>query len=932
MRVVSRDALLRPATNPALPPLSQKPVPNPFLQGPLFVLACVVLVVLSLQLLSPPREYPNGHNYGGAAGSGGPFGSSGAVRNFPSPPDDKDFRAFIAEQQMLAHANNVHKVTATWTFYSQLDILQPAGHSTASWTFYSQLDIPQPAGHSTASWTFSCPPVLCSTLKPTIPVPLLPFLSHSSHSCPTPPIPVPLLPFLSHSSHSCPTPPIPVPLLPFLSHSSHSCPTPPIPVPLLPFLSHSSHSCPTPPISRPQMNLRRRLAQLKGMQPQLDMLQSQLSILVPTFPCPKEERVGVWADGRKCTASQLSVVMPTFPCPKEERVGVWADGRKWLCNMKTFLPDNPVVYSSQTLLTEAREYLPDVDHVVFKHFRIVKRVEGKAQQYECKFCSNLYTGAAIRCAQHFASWKGMKRREVVLCKDAPQDVRRAMKAHYEAKTAAADERRRAAAAAVAAVTADGGKRARITDYLEGDTAARKREADESLALAWAALHIPERHIDHPLMVNALNNVSRAGKDYVPPKRKYVGGAGLVACRNGIEAGLVGVKTSWKRTGVTVSSDMMTDRRGRPQANILLVNDSGAVFYDCVDCNMEKKTGGYVAGILRPVVEEVGPENVVAFCMDGGSNYAVAVKRLIQEWPHIQDVPCATHVMDLLLEDVGKMGWAKPVVDKGGEISSFVRNHHWTRGYLRTPELVEGKVLEALKPAGTRFGTNYISISRLCAMRGSLTNMVTSEGWKEWAVGDRKKSCDAFAALIHDAAWWKTADFFTALLKLPYKAMRQTDGHAVGMMGRIYDVMLQLTEDVGDLLDADEEQLSNADKDQIRKILRDRWDGSLACAMHVAGRILNPANQEEDIFGTDLECTKVFKAFISQYAEFLASRGDGGDDACSILLELGDGLRAFLDMKGAEPPIPAGYNGLEDEAKGEDEEESDDDILEDEYAK
>ncbi|CAI5480798.1 unnamed protein product [Closterium sp. Yama58-4] len=65
-----------------------------------------------------------------------------------------------------------------------------------------------------------------------------------------------------------------------------------------------------------KMNLRRRLSHLKVMQPQLDMLQSQLSILVPTFPCPKEERVGVWADGRK-----------------------------WLCNMKTFLPDNPVVYS-----------------------------------------------------------------------------------------------------------------------------------------------------------------------------------------------------------------------------------------------------------------------------------------------------------------------------------------------------------------------------------------------------------------------------------------------------------------------------------------------------------------------------------------------------------------------------------------------------------
>ncbi|CAI5948514.1 unnamed protein product [Closterium sp. NIES-65] len=410
------------------------------------------------------------------------------------------------------------------------------------------------------------------------------------------------------------------------------------------------------------------------------------------------------------------------------------------------------------------------------------------------------------------------------------------------------------------------------------------------------------------MVNALNLVKRVGVDYVPPKRKYIGGAGLLSCRNGIEQDLVGIKASWKRTGMTVSSDMMTDRNGRPQANVLIVNDSSAVFTDCIDCNMERKTGSYVARILRPVVEEVGPENVVAFCMDGGSNYAVAVKQLIWEWPHIQDVPCAPHVLDLLMEDVGKMGSAKPVVDKGGEISSFVRNHHWTRGYLWKPELVEGKVLQALKPAGTRFETNYIAISRLCAMRGSLTNM--------------------------------------------------------------------LTEDVGGLLDADEEQLSDGDKDKIRRILRDGWDGSLACATHVAGGILNPANQEEDIFGIDPECTKVFKAFISQQAEFLASRGDGGDDACDILLELGDGLRAFLDMKGsfgmpeavaqrklvkegkysmvkwwqwngtdaprvaelavrvlsqAVSASPSGYNGLEDETKGEDEEEGKDDILEDEYA-
>ncbi|CAI5999282.1 unnamed protein product [Closterium sp. NIES-65] len=312
---------------------------------------------------------------------------------------------------------------------------------------------------------------------------------------------------------------------------------------------------------------------------------------------------------------------------------------------------------------------------------------------------------------------------------------------------------------------------------------------------FAACRIPEVTMDHPLFINAILLVNRAGNGYVPPRRTFIGGAGLVAVCKGIEQGLMGIKSSWKKTGVTIASDMMTDKCGRAQANVLLINDSGTVFREAIDCSMEQKTRGYIAGILQPVVEEVGPENVVAFCMDGGSNYAVAVQELIAKWPHIQQVPCATHVMDLLPEDVGKMGWAKGVVDRTGEMSSFVRNHHWTRAYLRTKELVEGKVLQPLKPAGTR--------------------------WKEWASGSRKETAEAFAARVLDDAWWRTAEFFCKLMQLPYKAMRQTDADANGMMGRLYDVMLQLTEDVNNILDEDEQQLSSADKEKIRSIIKDR---------------------------------------------------------------------------------------------------------------
>ncbi|GJP68727.1 hypothetical protein CLOP_g25390, partial [Closterium sp. NIES-67] len=99
------------------------------------------------------------------------------------------------------------------------------------------------------------------------------------------------------------------------------------------------------------------------------------------------------------------------------------------------------------------------------------------------------------------------------------------------------------------------------------------------------------------------------------------------------------------------------------------------------------------------------------------------------------------------------------------------------------------------------------------------------------------------------------------------AMRATDSSAKGMMGRMYDLMLQLTVDVDEKLEeARLEGLTAADANAIRRMVKRRWDGSMACPLHVVGRILNPANQEEGIFPSDMECTRVFKAFIARHYE------------------------------------------------------------------
>ncbi|CAI5953751.1 unnamed protein product [Closterium sp. NIES-64] len=525
---------------------------------------------------------------------------------------------------------------------------------------------------------------------------------------------------------------------------------------------------------------------------------------------------------------------------------------------------------------------------------------------------NTLWGGTTRCAVHLAKWKGQDGRPIRLCKDVSPKVREEVRAMYENKEENKSMKRGAAAAALdsvlGAVTACAEKKGKITEFFGDEATCAKEDADNALCLMISVLKLPERIVDDPVFRYAVQCFARAGLGYVPPKRGYVGGAGLKKVRQKMEAALAPVAASWKRDGVTVSSDMMTDRCGRPQANILLVNDSGAVFEQAVDCNMESKTGGYIASLLRPVIDKVGPENVVAVCTDGGSNYASAARKIAGTWPHIEHVPCATHVLDLLMEDVGKMGWAKGLVEKGGEMITFVRNHHFTRAYMKK---VGGK--QVLKPAGTRFGTQYIAMARLCEVRSGLAAMVLSDEWKVWAAGDkdRKTAAEKFRAVVMDEEWWGVAEFFSSLMAVPFKAMRATDSSAKGIMGKLYDIMLQLTEDINDKLDASGDFLTRTERAEITKIVKDRWDNSLACPMHVVGRILNPANQEEGIFRNDVECTRVFKDYIERHYDH-------------------DGASTVVPGNIPDAPIPRGYNMDEEEEDDLLGGEGDDAVLADEY--
>jgi len=67
-------------------------------------------------------------------------------------------------------------------------------------------------------------------------------------------------------------------------------------------------------------------------------------------------------------------------------------------------------------------------------------------------------------------------------------------------------------------------------------------------------------------------------------------------------------------------------------------------------------------LLDRFIWEVGPEHVVQVIMDIVANYFVAGKMLMMRYPTLFWIACATHCMDLILEDKGKIPFIRDIVE------------------------------------------------------------------------------------------------------------------------------------------------------------------------------------------------------------------------------------------------------------------------------
>jgi hypothetical protein len=69
----------------------------------------------------------------------------------------------------------------------------------------------------------------------------------------------------------------------------------------------------------------------------------------------------------------------------------------------------------------------------------------------------------------------------------------------------------------------------------------------------------------------------------------------------------------------------------------------------------------LAALLEKRIYVIGRDKVVQIVTDNEANFKVVERLLERKIPHLFWTPCAAHYLDLLLEDIGKIGEFKKCI-------------------------------------------------------------------------------------------------------------------------------------------------------------------------------------------------------------------------------------------------------------------------------
>ncbi|XP_039831327.1 uncharacterized protein LOC120692156 isoform X2 [Panicum virgatum] len=336
-------------------------------------------------------------------------------------------------------------------------------------------------------------------------------------------------------------------------------------------------------------------------------------------------------------------------------------------------------------------------------------------------------------------------------------------------------------------------------------------------------------------------------------------------RRHIETLLESTKSTWPEKGVTICSDGWSD----PQR--------------------------------RPIIDEVGRQNVVQIITDNAANCKGAGLLIEAENDHIFWTPCVVHTLNLAMKNIcepklprtptdedmhvwSQLEFINNVKVEATMIKNFIMNHG-----MRLSMFNEFSHLKLLSIAETRFASVVCMLKRFVEVKAALQHMVISDKWSIYKE-DASTAQHVKEKILSDV-WWGNVEYILRFTSPIYDMIRfaDTDTPCLHLIYEMWDSMIEKVKKEIYLHEGKEPNEESDLYSVIYDILIARWtkgNNPLHCLAHSlnprfysnmwlqegAGRL--PPHKDKEISQMRMTCFKKFfripqelAAVKEEYARF-----------------------------------------------------------------
>ncbi|KAH1205718.1 hypothetical protein GmHk_16G046360 [Glycine max] len=335
--------------------------------------------------------------------------------------------------------------------------------------------------------------------------------------------------------------------------------------------------------------------------------------------------------------------------------------------------------------------------------------------------------------------------------------------------------------------------------------------------------------------------------FLPPSYNALRTSLLQQERSHIERLLQPIKSLWSLKGVTLVADGWTDAQRRPLINFMAISEEGPMFLKAIDGSKEYKDKHYMFDLLKDVIKEVGPQNVVQVIIDNALVCKAAGLLIEAEFPHIFWTPSVVHTLNLGVKNIcaaknvdgnenvfNECGWIAEVIGDASFIKVFIMTHS-----MRLAIFNEFSCLKLLSIAETRFASMIVMLKRLKLLKRCLQNMVISDQWNSYREDDVRKAAHVKELILNDI-WWDKVDYILSFMDPMYSMIRICDTDASNLH-LVYEMWDSMIEKVKTTIYRHDEVLENEVSsffEVIHEILNSRWSKSCN-PLHCLAHSLNP---------------------------------------------------------------------------------------------